>query len=197
MKRGASPSLIGEVQTQQAEIAKRTMNQKPDVVSSGELWTIAKPAFEASGIDVEAPLGVKASPKTRQAEAQRKQQALTYLNEMATDWAYAHPGEKATEQVMRQWIGTALLKTQSGKRNYEAADTDIANSLPGPVRDSIIRDLRRHGNNSTGPELASDIASYYRKMKAIYGTGVIYLGRVDGTPVGNQLRGIAQDPEAQ
>lgn len=195
MKKGAPPALIGEVQQQQAEIAKKQMNQKPDVVSSGELWTIAKPAFEASGIDVEDRSLVKTA-KGRQAAAKQKQDALTFLNGLATDFAYTHPGEKPTEQIMRQWIGAALLKTRSGTPLYEANDADVVNSLSDNVRNSIVRDLRRHGNTSSGAELNSDVASYYRKLRALYGTGPIRLSGSRGV-LAEPLRGIATNPEAQ
>jgi len=193
MKKGAPPSLISEVQTQQAEIARKQMNLKPDVVSSGELWTLAKPAFEAAGIP---NLDSTKKGVNVQKNAAEKQQALTFLSQEANDWAYTHPGEKATEQVMRQWVGAALLKTRTGTPLFQAQDADVVSSLSDPVRNSIIRDLRRHGNTSTGAELESDIASYYRKLRALYGTGPITLSGSRGV-LAQPLRGIASNPEAQ
>lgn len=188
MRKGASPSFISAVETQRATVIKKNLNAKPDVVSSGELWKLAKPAFEAAGIDVEDHNLVKTAAG-RQAAASRQQQATVFLHDLATEWANDNPGKKPSEEVMRQWIGAALLKTSAGSRLFEANDAQVYNSLPANVRNTIIRDLRRGGVTSTGNELVSDVASYYRKLRANYGTGPISLSTKGGV-VARPLRGI-------
>lgn len=174
MRKGAAPSLISEVQTQQAEMERSIAKRKPDPISSGELWSMAKPAFEASGLGdldtVTAKKGSAAAKSQAVANAREKEAALGFLHGQATEWANAHPGQKPTEELMRQWIATALLRTKSGTPMFEANDADVYNSLPDATRNSIIRDLRRGGNTSQGKEFVSDVVSYYRKVRSLYGS---------------------------
>lgn len=186
MRKGASPSLISDVQTEQASIQKKVMNAKPDVVSDGTLWSVAKPAFESAGIGVKPAK----TPAAKQQQAAMQQQAVTFLQQLATEWETDNPGKRATPEIMRQWVGTALLKTRSGSPLFQASDADIYNSLSDNVRNTIVRDLRRGGVTSQGNELISDVASYYRKLRATYGTGPIALGTRDGSVQANPLRGV-------
>jgi hypothetical protein len=198
MRKGASPALIRMVQTQQENVAKKQMNAKPDVVSDGTLWRVARPAFTAAGIIVS-----NKTPSGKQKAAAQQQQAVTYLRTEATEWANAHPGEKPTDEIMSQWVGAAMLKTKSGAYSFQANDQDIYNSIPDAVRNVIIRDIRRRDPGSRGSELISDVANVYRKMRANYGTGPITLTdrgirerSLSGTPVGGFNEALANSPDA-
>jgi lysozyme family protein len=173
MRKGASHSLISDVQTQQMDIAKKQLNARPDVIGSGQLWTLAKPAFEASGLDFDHDstkgLSRDAIAKQRQARASQKQQALAFLHDQATEWATAHPGEKPTEQIMKGWIGTALMRTKAGTPVFEANNNAIFNSIPEANRNAIIRALRRNGDTATGKELIDHVVAYLWEYSAIHG----------------------------
>ena len=182
MRKGASPSLIGEVQAQQASILKKQMNAKPDVISDGSLWSVAKPAFEAAGI-------INPDQKARKQRAQQQEHAVGFLQQLATEWANNNPGQRPTPEIMRQWVGAALLQTKSGSRLFEADDADVYNSIPDNVRSVIVRDLRRNGDTANGTALIADVAKYYRKLRSIYGTGPIALSTRDGGIVGRPMRG--------
>jgi hypothetical protein len=187
MRKGASPSLISEVQTEQQTIIKKAMNAKPDPISDGTLWSVAKPAFQAAGIAITAGPQDKEGKKRA---AQQQVQAVNFLQREATEWETDNPGKRATPEIMRQWVGAALLKTRSGTPLFQANDADVYNSLSDGVRNTLIRDLRRGGVNSQGDELISDVANLYRKLRAIYGTGPIALGTRDGSVQAQPLRGV-------
>lgn len=172
MSRGASPGLITKVRAQQAELMRRQMSAKPYVISDGTLWSIARPAFVAAGIGVDT---TKATTPTLQAQkkegaAQLQQQAVLFLQNLATTWEQENPGKRPTPEIMRQWVGSALLQTHPGQRAFQASDQDIYNSIQGPLRDALVRGLRRHGDTATGPLLVRHVAGAWRQMRSLYGT---------------------------
>jgi hypothetical protein len=171
MKKGASHSLINEVQTQQEDNLKKQLNAKPDVISDGSLWSLAQPAFQAAGLDFEHVSTKGKTPAAvaseRQANAQKKVQAIQFLHSMATTWALANPGKKPDEQTMRGWIGAALIKTNAGTPIFEANNQAIFNSMPEGARNTIIRELRRNGDTATGKDLIDHVVAYMYEVRAL------------------------------
>lgn len=166
-RQGASPQLITHVATKQAELLQKQMSAKPSVITDGSLWSMAKPAFAAAGLAIDTK-----NTGGKQAAASQQVQATNFLQNLATTWEQQNPGQKATPEIMRQWIGSALLQV-GNKRLFQASDADLYNSLSPAIRGTIVRGLRRHGFHGNGPDLVAHVASAYRQLRALYGTGPI------------------------
>lgn len=162
-KKGASNELIQSVVKRQSDKRAAILGQKPDPVASGELWTIAKPAFEASGmyLDTLEAKGDGQKAEERKADDAEKVNAISFLRSQAVRWAVENPGKKPTEEEMRKWVGVALIQTQNGKRFYQLTNKELVDSMSATDRAIIADTLRAAGV----PPTVGNVADHYRRKK--------------------------------
>jgi hypothetical protein len=174
--RGATTEMIANLRTRQATKLAGILQKKPDPLSSPELWTIAKPAFEASGLlfdTQEAKIKTPAGKAERDADNRRKMAAVGYLRDRANEWAAAHPGVKPPEEEVRKWTGAALLRVgDSGQRLFEADNYTLYRNMDPNIRRDIMRELARQGiiNNRTPWQQVNQlVADTYKRGVALQG----------------------------
>lgn len=164
--KGVPLSVITTVAARAGQISGAIAAAKPDPVSDGALWALAKPAFEASGLFFES-LQTKPASSARRTEpledAQRKERAVGYLRDIATRWANANPGKHPDEATMRSWVGTALRGIgPTGRLQFEASDEQLVASFSPTLRaraEKALRDSGQPVNNQT-------LAAFYREAVA-------------------------------
>jgi hypothetical protein len=169
-KQGASPDLIQKVRQRQEERAKQVMSQKPDPLTSGQLWTVAKPVLETSGLllDTTEATGAGAKEKEVVADAKRKATLLQFLRKRAIEWATEHPGKTPPEEEVRKWVGGSILSLHRGgdTRVFEANDQQLYTTIQPPMRQEIIRSLMRAGvinRNTPANVVMQKVAEAFRR----------------------------------
>lgn len=162
--KGVPASVITSVAARGGQIAATIATAKPDPVSDGQLWTVAGPAFAAAGLHFESLEGSTPKEKVaeRVADAQKKQQALAYLRDVARRWAQANPGKHPDEATMRGWVGYALLPTSKGEHAFQASDALVARNLTPAFRSMASEALSAAGV----PVNDQTLAGYYREAVA-------------------------------
>lgn len=166
-RKGATAEVVNSVSARQKSMRKSIIDRKPDPVGSGELWTIAKPAFEQSGLyfDTSEGKNEKQKAEERLVDDTAKQTAVSFLRRQAMQWAVDNPGKKPTEEEQRKWVGVALIQVQNGKRFYELTNGELVNLMSEADRNEIVRRLKASGL----PNTVGNVADYYRQMKIARG----------------------------
>jgi Glycosyl hydrolase 108 len=173
VKQGAPLSTVRTVAARQGQIAGALANPKAvDPIADGSLWTIAKPAFEGTGIHLDTlESGSKAvdatkREKERVGDAQRKAQAVGHLRDQMQRWMAINPGKKPGDDVIRGMVGWSLLNI-NGKRRFEASDQEIYLAIPAAQRQAILREVfgGRVSQAST-QERINAVVSYRREVEA-------------------------------
>jgi len=162
---GVPAAVITSVAGRAGQIAGARAAAKPEPISDGTLWTVAKPAFEAAGLDFENLQAKTRGAKNaeRVADAQRKLRAISYLRDVAVRWANANPGKQPDEATMRGWVGSALRGVgPAGTYAFEAGDAQIAANMEPGYRARASEALRAAGI----PVNAQTLASYHREALA-------------------------------
>lgn len=175
MKRGVPLNKLREVAGEQGKVAGELVNKKVDTISSGALWAVAKPMFEASGVFLESieenrtgAAGEKAKLAERMEDERRKLKAVGFLSDLHRRWALANPGKTADEATIRQWVGYALRQTRNG-RGFELDDRQFYDRIPAAERQRAMQALMRvHPNWSKLPidQRIADVVAMVRERAA-------------------------------
>lgn len=154
------------------------MSQSPKYLRGQQMWSVVKPMFQQQGLfldTTEATRGNRtATTAEREADAQSKLNAYTYLENAERAWAEApgNAGKVPDVQTIRMWGAHALLTTQSGQRAYEAAHgnpADFAGSIAPDIRARLVAGLRKNGFPATPTNIRN---SYMRLLGRRGGPGI-------------------------
>ena len=161
---GAPPSMLRRVASEQGVVGGTLVNQKPDPISAGEVWTVAKPAFEASGIFLDTTEAKDTTAKTaeRMADADRKMKAVGFLRDVATTWAKQNPGQKPDQSLIKGWVGQALRAAPGGARIFDGDPHQVVGGMPPEMRQQGTRALQRAGV----PISDGSLYSWYKALVA-------------------------------
>jgi Glycosyl hydrolase 108 len=166
-KKGVPAGTLRQLAMEGGQAQGALAAAKPEAVARGALESIARPAFEKSGIFLwtteaggDRPKDKAAKMAERQQDAARQLQALDFLSEAARVWAVNNPGKRPDEKTMKGWVAIALVRNQAtGQAIGTLNDREIVAQMGDNNRRTVEQRLRQAGL----PPTPANVASYYRR----------------------------------
>jgi hypothetical protein len=177
--KGATPDYIAKVREKQSEvrgqIISKVANANPDPLSSGELWTVAKPVADHLGLQLDGVKDVRTGKKLNSDEinaiTERRYKFTTYLRERADEWAAQNPGKKPPEEEVRKWVagGATRIVGNGDTRLFEANDYYLYSKTPTVRRQAILREYFMRTGKRPSPSEAVNIVANFQRRDFAYG----------------------------
>lgn len=179
--RGIPLRVLTQVASDAGTMRGEAMAQSPKYLRGQQMWSVVKPMFEQQGIfldSTETGRGDKSNRTAeRQADAQSRLNAYTYLENAEKAWAEApgNAGKVPDVQTIRMWGAHALMTTNSGQRAFDQVrnnPAEFVGSIAPDLRTRLVQGLKAHGY----PATPQNIRNSYMRL----------LGRRGGPGIGSQ-----------
>lgn len=142
-----APGDLRQLITDQAQVFSAEGKLTPQAVDRSRLFSVAKDALEAAGIDTSD------SKDGRKFAAQRVR-FLDQMQQFATIWAKENPGKSPDDATIRRWAGTWLHREEGQPMLFQMQLSQIEKTIKPQERALLEQSLRRNGIPVTPENLA-------------------------------------------